>query len=132
MKKPKLEKLSKIYRRLWSMCRFIVLARYNNKCVVCSISDIPLDVHHILPRELHILKYDTSNMVCLCKKCHKFSRTLSAHRNSVAFVLFLQKNYPEINLHELISKSSEPINLKDRQVLKTIEGELNNEQIKLG
>jgi len=60
-------------------------------CVVCGVSE-RLNAHHILPREVKEFKYVVDNGITLCVTHHKFSRELSAHNNSFAFLLWFMVN----------------------------------------
>jgi len=118
----------KTEKYIWNLCRLITLKTYGNKCLICGCTTKPLDVHHLIPRENYILKYDPKNLVPLCKSCHKFSKAISAHKNSIGFILFLQKHYPNINLEELQNKSTVLIDLNLETlntILKELEGVYN-------
>lgn len=124
-RKPTLEKHHKIAKRCWNLCRLITLQKYGHKCVVCGESVKPLDVHHLIPREHTQLRYDPSNLICLCKSHHKFSRELSAHKNSIAFVLWFMETFKDIDLKALIEKSkTQELDMKNRDVLYGIENAL--------
>ena len=122
--KLKAERLSVINRRIWNLVRNKVLSIHNHKCIVCGCPE-PLDIHHLVPREVTPLRYDIDNLVPLCKSHHKFSRVLSAHKNSVAFILWFQEQFGESKLKILLKKALLPkINLKDREILYQIENSL--------
>lgn len=53
-----------------------------------------LNAHHIIPREVKELRYDRMNGICLCPKHHKFG-LLSAHKNALWFITYLELNEPE-------------------------------------
>ena len=70
-----------------------VKERDNFACVICG-SNLRLNSHHILPRELHDTKLDISNGITLCVKHHMFSRDISAHNNPLVFMKWLGTNRP--------------------------------------
>ncbi|MGQ4874267.1 MAG: HNH endonuclease [Promethearchaeia archaeon] len=74
--------------------------RDDSKCQICGRTDI-INCHHIFPREIKKLRWVEDNGICLCPKHHKFSLEISAHRNPLAFILFLIKNKKE-QLNRLI------------------------------
>ena len=70
LKKSPIKKVSKKSARLWEAARKLCLERYENKCFLCGATD-NLEVHHILLRSARPdVKYDQSNLVTLCSKCH--------------------------------------------------------------
>ena len=74
--KPKpakpLRTASKKSASLWTQARKECLKRYDHKCFLCGRSDLPLHAHHYLytRQQRPDLKYDQSNLCCLCAKCH--------------------------------------------------------------
>lgn len=78
------------------------------KCAICGLtsgenyirkdgkeSKIRLEAHHLFPREIKEFRYDIDNGITLCTRHHKFSREISAHKNPLAFILWLQLNKSE-------------------------------------
>ena len=53
----------------WRLFRKSILDRDNNKCVLCS-SKKRLEVHHIVPYRM-CKKHEESNLITLCRECHK-------------------------------------------------------------
>jgi hypothetical protein len=52
----------------------------------------------LIPREIKELKYDLDNLVTLCPTHHKYSLEISAHRNPLAFFIWLRANrMPQLN-----------------------------------
>lgn len=100
----KVKELRKQKKKLDKEAREKALFRYNQKCAVPSCLETKrLNAHHIIPREIIELRWDEDNLIVLCPRHHKFSRQLSAHKNSFAFCLFLQQVYP-VQYYNLISK----------------------------
>jgi hypothetical protein len=64
--------------------------RDKRKCIYCGAIKW-LNAHHIIPREIEEFRWDLDNGVSLCPKHHKFSREFSAHKNSLAFILWLSR-----------------------------------------
>jgi hypothetical protein len=65
--------------------------RDERKCIYCEATKW-LNAHHIIPREIKEFRWDVDNGVSLCPKHHKFSREFSAHKNSLAFILWLSRH----------------------------------------
>ena len=65
--------------------------RDKRKCIYCGAIKW-LNAHHIIPREIKEFRWDLDNGVSLCPKHHKFSREFSAHKNSLAFILWFKRN----------------------------------------
>jgi hypothetical protein len=78
--------------RAWAK---LIKDKFNNKCIICGSSE-KLNAHHLIPREIKKFKYDLDNGVALCPKHHRFSFELSAHQNPIAFIMWLEKNHPEL------------------------------------
>lgn len=74
--------------------RQTVLTRDGNKCVICG-NDNRVNCHHILAREIKQYRYTTDNGICLCCNHHKFSTTISPHKNPIAFYQWLEKEKPK-------------------------------------
>jgi hypothetical protein len=89
--KKELKKLEKKKNnKLWREVREECISR-DGRCIICG-SKIRMSAHHLIPREIKELKYDLDNLVTLCPKHHKFSLEISAHRNPLAFFIWLQIN----------------------------------------
>jgi len=63
--------------------------RDNYTCQFCGSIYYP-SAHHIIPREIKQYRYLYDNGITLCRKHHKFCRTLSAHNAPLAFFLWLK------------------------------------------
>jgi HNH endonuclease len=72
--KPKksVDVASKFYRSYeWRNMRYIVLKKYEGKCMLCHCSNLPLQVDHIKPLRKHwALRLDITNLQVLCEKCN--------------------------------------------------------------
>lgn len=68
------------------------------ECIICGHSE-RLNAHHIIPREIKETRYELSNGATLCPRHHKYSVKLSAHRNPMAFALWLIDNRPHLWLN---------------------------------
>ena len=77
--------------KLWSI---EVKTRDNNICVICSSGKL-IHTHHIIPRENKKFRHDIDNGVSLCPLHHKYSYEISAHKNSLMFIIWLQENRKE-------------------------------------
>lgn len=110
--KKQLKKLEKrIGNKLMKEWVVLVKTRDNNRCAICDARagdsyvnkkgkslKVILNAHHIVPRENKELKFDIMNGITLCGNKlghHNFSREISAHGNSFAFMVWLIRNRPE-------------------------------------
>jgi hypothetical protein len=75
----------------WLDVRAKVLARDNDKCVICG-NNVKPNVHHIIGREIKQYRTDINNLVTLCSLHHRFCRKLSAHKQPLAFLVWLEIN----------------------------------------
>ena len=66
-------------------------------CLKCGRTEF-LDTAHIIPREKIAVRWDITNAIPLCKKCHKFGgeENFSFHKNPVFFFIWAMDNHPEI------------------------------------
>lgn len=97
MKKGKLKKRiadpnSPLWRnkadKLWS-----TIIHLSNKCAVCS-AIINLQAHHLIPREVKRFRHIIENGILLCINHHKYCKAISAHKNPIAFIIWLQAHNP--------------------------------------
>ena len=103
-KLPKKKKISKLAKqknnvssrywlkqadKLWSE-----IIRLHGKCDICNSVD-NLNAHHLLDRSIKKFRHEIICGVCVCAKCHKYSRHLSAHKSGVAFAYWLSINKPD-------------------------------------
>lgn len=129
-KPPKLEKPSKIRRRLMRLWSAKVLEVAGRKCAICGLKtgDIvngkvqKTDAHHIEDRRNHSLKFDVINGICLCVWHHKYSKD-AAHQSVVFFSNWLQKNHPQ-QYQYILNHRDDIIDLNNRNVLYKIEEKL--------
>ena len=95
LSKSKADTSSKYWRKKadkeW---RRLAMKKANGKCEVCG-KDYYLNVHHLVPRELHKYRCDSNNAIVLCCTCHKYGIAFSAHRNSLRFAYWLMNNKKE-------------------------------------
>ncbi len=68
----------KNYPENWDQIREQVLELHHNRCENCHRSDVPLEVHHIVPVSQGG-SHQLSNLVALCPQCH-----LAAHGEKMA------------------------------------------------
>ena len=71
-----------------------VKARDLYKCVICGDTKL-LNAHHIIPKEDKLMSTELINGISLCPKHHKFDIVISAHRNPLAFYVWLNENRHE-------------------------------------
>lgn len=75
-------------------------------CQICGIKKgeltkngkvVVFNSHHLLAKEgtYSHLMFDISNGVCLCQRCHRYSRENSPHRQEFVFFNWFMKNKPE-------------------------------------
>lgn len=74
-----------------------ILAKFNNKCVVCRGTN-RLTAHHIITAWQEDYRYDLTNGIALCARHHSnFGQCLSPHNeNALLFALFLEENFKEV------------------------------------
>lgn len=72
LKKSPIRKVSKKSAQLWEKTRQEVFKIYGHKCLLCG-SEENLHVHHfqVTRTQDPSRKYDVTNLVPLCEKCHK-------------------------------------------------------------
>ena len=91
--------------RLWAK-----LIRSTGKCAIDN-EDCkgPLNAHHLISREIKVLRHNLANGVCLCASHHKYNRRLSAHRGVPGFARWMTNNRPETWLwaQEVIATAKE-------------------------
>lgn len=72
LKKSPLRKVSKKSASLWSKARKECLERYGNRCFLCGAENCEIHIHHWQETRSQnpARKYDITNCVPLCSKCH--------------------------------------------------------------
>ena len=107
--KKELKRLAKLERKkklkAWANA---VLERDHECCVICGARKGDLYVnkkgktlkrvihaHHIIPKEVNEFVYDVMNGISLCSTHHKYCKEISAHKNSLAFIVWLESYRPE-------------------------------------
>lgn len=71
LKKSPIRKVSKKSAKLWEKTREEVFKIYGHKCILCG-SEENIEVHHfqVTRTQDPSRKYDTTNLVPLCSRCH--------------------------------------------------------------
>ena len=77
--------------------------RDGNKCVICNKVD-RVNPHHIIPRKIKLTMFHIDNGISLCPSHHKYNCILSAHKNPLAFFIWM-----ELNRKEQLAKVKEMI-----------------------
>lgn len=80
----------KTEKELWKNARQKAIER-DRGCVICGDTK-KINVHHLIPKEFKLLKFEPSNLICLCPKHHKFSLEISPHKNPFIFMHWLWEN----------------------------------------
>jgi hypothetical protein len=97
LKKEK-RKIKKEFKLLWNELREKVKTNQNNKCYFdnCQreVFGKSAHIHHIISRDIKILKYDIFNLVLLCPSHHKL-HPLSVHQTSIYFSEMLRIKEPD-------------------------------------
>lgn len=78
--------------------REAVIKEFGKKCIVCQKTDkevYRIHCHHLIPREIKVLRHVVINGITVCPKCHKYSNQISAHKNPIQFLLYYQNKYPK-------------------------------------
>jgi len=138
-KQKKLTPIPVILRRLYKLAAQLCKERVGFKCEICGLKKGELyngkpqrvEAHHIMSRsnKNSPLKFDLRNLVCLCTFHHKVGK-YSAHKHGLWFA----KKFIEIRPDDaqwIIDHTDDTIDLKDRDVLKKIEDELQSVNLKL-
>ena len=91
-----------------------------NKCIIGCNCKGNIEMHHAIPREILLFRWDTRNMMDLCSKHHRFDFELSAHQSPIVFSQWMQLNRPDqyefvrINKDRIIRKQELPWNLEEK------------------
>lgn len=85
-----------------------VKTRDDNICQRCERPSKRLNAHHIIPRQYKGLRWDISNGVSLCPRCHRLGKE-AAHQNALLFTEWLKTSKPDIYSY-LMEKLSEEQN----------------------
>lgn len=73
---------------LWSKK---VRERDNHKCRVCGNTE-GINAHHIITRKNYALRWDLTNGISLCPRCHVYDSKQSAHGNPIWFDTWMKDN----------------------------------------
>jgi len=92
---PKTRRIKILKNKLLAIWGKISKLQQGNCCQICK-SDEYLNSHHVIPKSLKnsALKYDLTNAVVLCPSCHKYSYSISAHKNPLIFFAWFKETYP--------------------------------------
>lgn len=132
-RKPRLESLPKIRRRLMRLWTETVHRMHDGKCAICGKVHGEVDpktgrpsymnAHHIEPRATcAALRYDPMNGILLCPSCHKFGRN-SAHKGTIWFITWLMNNRRD-QYDYIMAHRDDVVNINDRAYLAGIEARL--------
>ena len=69
----------------------LVRSRDGNKCIICPNTE-KINAHHIIPKQWKHLALNIDNGISLCPSHHKYNTTISAHKNPLAFFIWMEKN----------------------------------------
>lgn len=104
-KKMSISSLSKVADTLWSK-----VIRKDWYCDYCGSKD-NLNAHHIFSRHNKSVRWECSNWIPLCSKCHVFSDEFSAHKTPTEFTIYLQKQLPKWHLDKLQELAHIPLHV---------------------
>ena len=94
MKKKERNKLDKQWKEE-------VHTAWDHRCAVCGKTDVVLNAHHIISRQLKEFRHDKMNGILVCSNCHVFSPYISCHKGSLLFFDWLVTKYPQIHIYLL-------------------------------
>ena len=72
-----------------------IKTRAKFKCEFCGQPHKYLNSHHIIGKRYEPLRFNLDNGIALCPTHHKYNYTISAHKNPLAFMIWMEKNRPE-------------------------------------
>ena len=72
--------------QLWSLA---VRHDWYNRCAICQA--VPVEAHHLIPRQHEGTRYNTRNGIALCSRCHQFDPDVSPHQNAMGFSSWLHR-----------------------------------------
>lgn len=75
IRKP-IRKVNPETAKKWAQARKECIGIYGNKCFLCGRTDLPIHIHHHQETRQQNpgRKYDLTNLVPLCSKCHNHSQ----------------------------------------------------------
>ena len=132
-KKPKVENIGKIHRRLFKLWSEAVRDKANHSCEVCGIhrgennvnnKPTKIDAHHLYSRNIKDcpIKFDIRNGIAVDPICHKFGEK-SFHKCPIFTSEWLKKNSPE-RFEFVLKYWNFRVDLENRKVLEQIESHL--------
>ena len=98
---------AKAKRSLDRILSAYILNKYNRTCMRCGKQGY-CDTAHILPKEYLSLRWYEYNLICLCKRCHKFGNE-SFHKNPISTYEWLKSKFGIEYLNKLSELSKTPI-----------------------
>ena len=116
------EKKKNSVASLWNVCLILwsKAVRKIGYCEVCGATE-HLQAHHIFSRVNRSTRWELTNGVCLCPKCHIYSTELSAHGNPYAFAKWLDKHRGEAFMEKLYELSRMKQKVTEEYLKETID-----------
>ena len=129
-KPKKLQKVSKIKRRLLRLWSQTVHEDHQGRCAICGLKtgDIvdskvqKIVAHHIEDKTNYALRFSRKNGILTCVWHHKFGKD-SAHRSPVFFIEWMKKIRPQ-QLAYIQEHRNDKIDTDNRDVLTQLEADL--------
>jgi len=129
-KKKKIQKVSKIKRRLLHLWSQTVHRDHQSRCAICGLKtgDIvdgkvqKIDAHHIEDKTNYALRFNRKNGILLCVWHHKFGKD-SAHRSPTFFIEWMKKVRPQ-QLTYIQEHRNDEIDNDNKDILAQIESDL--------
>ena len=66
---------------------------YKGRCAYCG--EPGRDTHHLVDRDVFVLRHETLNGILLCYQHHRGNARVSAHRGSVGFLAWFMQHWPD-------------------------------------
>ena len=90
---PAKGRLRDICDSLWGKS---VLADWNHRCAICK--GRATDPHHLVPRQHYATRYELSNGIGLCSRCHLWDPNYAPHQNAAGWLEWLDAHH--VGLYE--------------------------------
>ena len=107
LQKKKNDSNSRYWKKKADSLASLICRKKRGKCELCGSTE-NLNCHHLIDRTRVNLRFDPTNLICLCSNCHKWSREKSAHGQPLPFYDWFFKNFPE-RAKYLIENFGKPI-----------------------